>query len=100
MGWRGGGVVGGGVNVPPAAYGHLRTITSGRITHSALFYTSSNQKYINHKFVKFCVILLNEPTICLFMHGNTCFGTYLYFVGTSHGNLFVTISRVTIILFR
>ena len=44
LGWRGGRVVGEGVNVPSTAYDHLSSITSGRVTHSALFYTSFKPK--------------------------------------------------------
>ena len=36
------------------------------------------------------------------MHNNTCFGTYLYYIGTHHGNLhksIVTMSRMTYVLF-
>ena len=59
------------------------TVTSGRITHSKFFYTSSKHKSVSHKFVYFNVTTSNT----IIDLSNISFGSYLYSVATHHGNL-------------
>ena len=77
------------------------SVTSGRITHSNFFYTSSKHKSLSHKFVYFTVTTSNT----IIDISSISFGSYLYSVVAHLGNLLkslvtmlkslVTMSRVT-----
>ena len=71
------------VNVLSAAYGYLMTNHTLKI----LLRQFKTQVIKSRVCLIHCQNAKNKPYMYVSMHNSTCFGTYLYFVGTHHSDL-------------